>query len=329
MSRIFSIVVILAVATLCMPNTWSDAQEAKQKCLACKECQPCPTSSAAPADTGTIERLDVDIPGGLFEIQVAVQQDGTPGGAATAEACFEIDCELCETEIPFLSSLPVMGGLFKNVGLKTNDGCCPDSKSESCPDGCCPDSKPGACPNGCCHGSKDDICIALNSVTKCESCDCCPAAASSATSNHQVWIAKTDCTPADGCKACPMASNCNDCELGRNPCAGCPSTCPVRSRETKGQESHSHEGQLVGYVEPINGKNPHSHHTQMREEMFELRIQNERLKMDVEVAEERLELMESVMEMREENVLLRARLEFYEAQYGELPKKSKTANPIK
>ena len=51
--------------------------------------------------------------------------------------------------------------------------------------------------------------------------------------------------------------------------------------------------------------------------------------MDVEVAEERLELMESVMEMREENVLLRARLEFYEAQYGELPKKSKTANPIK
>ena len=73
----------------------------------------------------------------------------------------------------------------------------------------------------------------------------------------------------------------------------------------------------MGYAEAYHGENADPYRAEVREEMFELRLQNERLKMEVTAAEQRLEMMESLMEMREENATLRARLEFFEAHHGQ------------
>ena len=72
---------------------------------------------------------------------------------------------------------------------------------------------------------------------------------------------------------------------------------------------------MVGYVATSADEIKDSR-SDVHESIIELRFQNERLKMEVEAAEIRLEMTEAMMEIREENAILRTKIEFLKAHHG-------------
>jgi len=108
------------------------------------------------------------------------------------------------------------------------------------------------------------------------------------------FASQAPCDECDKCEVCPMA----------------------KKSASNGFHSKTPHGiQMVGYIENSEAENNSPSQIEMREEMFELRLQNERLKMEVEAAQQQLEMMEAVMELREENASLRARVELFESHH--------------
>ncbi len=292
--RLLSAVLILAVSTTCLPGDWTVAQESKQKC---KECP-----FAQTAHSHEFELPGIDFPLG---VRIAVGHNETPGDQATVEGCIEIECDcLRSSGIPFLSNLPVMGKLFTNVRQPSHPPCCAATQTASCDGGCCALVSDG-CPDSC------EVC---EQEPKCKKCDCDPSAKIGVPikgSNHDRLFTTAVQSSSNSCQACEQNTNCQKCD-------GCPAGWSGKKNISMGPQdcqSNPKGVQLVGYVATSDrqANNPRS---KFNENLFELRLENERLKMEVEAAENRLEMMEAMMEIREENAMLRTQVEFLKAHHG-------------
>lgn len=231
------------------------------------------------AQTANTHEFEFEFPGVNFPlgIHLALEHNETPGDQAQVEGSIEIQCECLQNSgIPFLSNVPVIGELFTNVQQPSHPPCCA-IKTDSCDGQCCAIAS-DACP---------DECKVCEQESQCENCDCCPSA-------------KTN-----SCQAC-QTTKCEKCD-------DCPAAYPVQAIQDC--QENPQRVELVGYVASSQSdvNNPPSG---SNENVFELRIQNERLKMEVEAAENRLKMMEAMMELREENARLRTQVEFLRAHHG-------------
>ncbi len=293
MPRLLSVVLMLVVSTMCLPSDWTVAQESKQKC---KECPIAQT-----ANTHEFE-FEFELPGIDFPLGIhfAVGHNETPGDQAKVEGCIEIECECLKTSgVPFLSNLPAMGELFKNVKLPSHPPFCAAAKTDSCDGQCCASACDG-CPDAC------DVC---EQESPCKKCDCCPSAKPGIPikgSNHERLFTTAVDASSNPCQACQRITKCEKCN-------DCPAVCSVKT--VQDCQDNPQGVQLVGYVATSDSEvnNPRS---ELHENVFELRLQNERLKMEVEAADNRLEMMEAIMKIREENAILRTQVEFLRAHHG-------------
>ena len=171
----------------------------------------------------------------------------------------------------------------------------------------------------------------------CEGCKCYPATLTGVpfmASEHGRMFTNIGRAKTSPCQSGQQDSECNETECkateckateckaaeckaaASKACQSCPASCTAltaQSNDTKASQKHPHGVQLVGFVESSRDENANSHPAEIREKMFELRLENERLKMEIKAAAERLKIIEEVMEMHEENAILRTRIEFYEA----------------
>jgi hypothetical protein len=298
MRRLFSAVLILVVATMCLPSDWTVAQESKQKC------KECPIAQTAKTHEFEFEFPGVDFPLG---IHVAFEHNETPGDQANVEGsiemvegCIEIQCEcLKNSGIPFLSNVPMMGKLFTNVKQPSHPPCCAAIKSDSCDGQCCAIAS-DACPDAC------EVC---EQESQCEKCDGCPSAKTGVPtkgSDHERLFTTAAHASSNSCQGCQRITKCEKCD-------DCPGVCSEKAIQDC--QENPQRVELVGYVASSQSdvNNPPSG---SNENVFELRIQNERLKMEVKAAENRLKMMEAMMEIREENAKLRTQVEFFKAHHG-------------
>ena len=294
MPRLLAVVLILAISTMCFPNDWTVAQESEQKC------KECPTHQSAE----TRKHLKFELPGIDFPmgIHIEVEHNETADDHTIVEGSIEIECEcLNNSGIPFLTNLPMMGNLFANVKQPSHPPCCAIAKTDSCDGKCCAIDSDGCA----------DACKACKQESNCEKCDDCPAAKNGVPLKGTDRLFTAVHGSSNSCQASEQSTKCQTCE-------GCSAACSATKIQSTGSQKCQKKPQgvqLVGYVATSADEIKDSS-SETRENVYELRLQNERLKMAVEAAEIRLEMMAAMMEMREENAILRTKIEFLKAHHG-------------
>lgn len=272
----FLTVCFCMVAILFLSGRWTTAQESEQS--------PAPHSRT----THQFELPGIDFP---FGAKIVVKHAEGNDEQIEAAACIDIECECLKSSgVPFLSNIPHVNKLFTNVGgdscTKINIDVCDES--------------------GCPHTPADesDECTSCPSKSTCKSCEGCPVAkVGIPIEGHDRWFAAVN-PPAKSCQPCAEGSKCEQCEFD----------CPANRTIVQASAQPRQPGKFV--YAGFNTAIPNSSTCPVQannQEIFELRLENERLKMEIKAADDRVELMESIMEIREENAVLRTRIEFYEA----------------
>ncbi len=339
MPRLFAVVLIVMVSTMCLSNDWTAAQESKQKC------KECPVAKTANTHEFEFEFPGIDFPLG---IRVAVGHQENVGNPSKVDGCIEIECECSHAAaIPFLSNLPVMGELFTNVKSSAHPSFFAAADTDSCNGHACstPIEKGTSKPASPCTGEPEAFascqdcqqnslscnasqkqcssaqvlkcapggsssCAACQQESKSEKCDCCPSVQNGVPIKGSNRLF-TNISASNSCPVCEQKTKCQTCE-------GCPSACATNANQEKrplGCQGTARGVQLVSYVAASDNAVNHPR-IEAAETVIELRLQNERLKMEVEAAEIRLAMMEAMMEIREENAILRTQVEFLRAHHG-------------
>jgi hypothetical protein len=297
-----SLVVVAAMAACFLPSQSITGQESGG-------CQKCPAGDNRPCPGGTVESKGI-------KVSFATKDDaeGQEGCNSTGNGKKKITIRLsCAGTMPLLANLPLFGSCDSddeaaNSSIVTE--ACVSGQAEttdSCHAGCCA-SGSGACcghsgdnqatcDESCCGTCSSGNCDKVEVATTCEGgCDCDSPCFASLSDVAPV------CQSADaGCagQSCDGHASCGSCD---GPCPECP------GGQTSCSTADETIVRMTGHVQEATHTGPTR--TELMHQLMEMRISNERLKMQLQAMERQMQVMHEMSQLRAENAILKARLEW-------------------